>query len=36
VLPLAIVGYSFAIASYRPSAAAVFGGIPLKARMRVG
>ena len=33
---LAIVGYSLAIASYRPSSAAVFGGIPLKARIRIG
>jgi len=36
VPPLAILMYSFAIASYRPSAGAVSGGIPLAARMRVG
>src|SRR5487761_1319641 len=35
VPPLAIVRYWLAIDSYRPSKSAVFGGIPLAARIRV-
>ena len=36
VPPLAIFRNSVVIASYRPSSAAVFGGIPLAARISVG
>ena len=36
VPPLAIFRYWLAIASYRPSSGAVFGGMPLETRIRVG